>query len=338
VANLPILAKTALRDERTRMLADDESEAAEARAGTAREDGAPQGVAAAGRDDALRAVQVALIHEIDQAIGRLERASIDVATREHLEVLRSLLKAQVSAYLEHFIARRARLFSHTSVMYADEIGAPGVLSTTLQGLLEGGTLTGGQGAKLAQLVGDRRTLVIVGERATGKSTLLNSLFELVSVDDRFVAIERGLDLPALKERSFCVRLGVDAGTDVHSLFAKARRMDPGRLVIGEIHAEEVREFFSLLAEDPHIGGMATLRADSASHAVEAIVANFGGDDDYARELVARARPVFVHIHSDERGRQRVAAIWSIAGLVDGVLLLEEVDTGAPAAGQLEAEA
>ena len=58
--------------------------------------------------------------------------------------------------------------------------------------------TGGQGAKLAQFVGDRRTLVIFGERATGKSTLLNSLFELVSVDDRFVAIERGPDLPALQ--------------------------------------------------------------------------------------------------------------------------------------------
>jgi Flp pilus assembly CpaF family ATPase len=199
-------------------------------------------------------------------------------------------------------------------------------------------LTGGQGAKLAQLLSDRRTLVIVGERATGKSTLLNSLFELISVDDRFVAIERGLDLPALKERSFCVRLGVDAGTDVHSLFAKARRMDPGRLVVGEVHGAEAREFFSLLAEDPHIGGMATIRADSASRAVAAIVAAFGGDDEYARELVARVRPVFVHMRSDERGRQRVAAIWSIAGLVDGKLLLEEVDSGAPAASQLEAEA
>lgn len=322
------------------MLADDDIEVG-ARAGTGGgdgEDGAPQEVATVGRDDALRAIQLALIKEIDQAIGKLERASIDVATGDHLEVLRSLLKAQVSAYLEHFIARRARLYSHTSVMYAGEIGAPGVISTTFRGLLEGGTFTGGQGAKLTQLISDRRTLLIVGERATGKSTLLNSLFELVSVDDRFVAIESGFDLPALKERSFCVRLGMDADTDIHSLFAKARRMDPGRLVVGEIHGTELREFFSLLAEDLHIGGMATLRADSASRAVEAIVAAFGGDDEYARELVARVRPVFVHIRSDERGRQRVAAIWSIAGLVDGKLLLEEVDSGAPATSQLEAEA
>ena len=102
--------------------------------------------AADARDQALRAVQVALIKEIDASISKLERARIGESTREHLEILRSLLKAQVTAYLEHFVARRATLFSHTSVMYAGEVGAPGVISTTFRGLLEGGTLTGGQGA------------------------------------------------------------------------------------------------------------------------------------------------------------------------------------------------
>jgi hypothetical protein len=299
--------------------------------------GEPGGAAGDSRDAALRAVQVALTKEIDGAISKLERARIGEATREHLEILRSLLKAQVNAYLEHFVARRATLFPHTSVMYAGEVGAPGVLSTTFRGLLEGGTLNGGQGAKLAQFVRDRRTLVIFGERATGKSTLLNSLFELVSVDDRFVAIERGPDLPALKERSFCVRLGVDAATDISALFARVRRMDPGRLIVGEIHREEVREFFGLLAADPRVGGMATLRAESVSRAVDAIVAAFGGDDAYAREIVARVRPVFVHMHSDETGRPRLAAIWSIAGIIDGELTMEEVDTGASAASELVAE-
>ena len=316
----------------------DEVDVQEPAGSAAGQDGAPEGVAADGRDAALRAVQVALIKEIDASISKLERARMGESTREHLEILRSLLRAQVSAYLEHFIARRATLFSHTSVMYAGEVGAPGVLSTTFRGLLEGGTLTGGQGAKLAQFVGDHRTLVIFGDRATGKSTLLNSLFELVSVDDRFVAIERGPDLPALKERSFCVRLGVDDDTDIPALFAKARRMSPGRLVVGEIHNEEVREFFSLLAEDPRVGGMATLRADSVSKAVDLIVAAFGGDSEYARALVAKVKPAFVHIHSDEKGLPRVAAIWSVEGLDGGELMLQEVDTGAPAASELLAEA
>jgi hypothetical protein len=220
---------------------------------------------------ALLAVQAALIKEIDASVNKLERARIGEPTREHLEILRSLLKAQVNAYLNHFVARRATLFSHTSVMYAGDVGTPGVLSTTLRGLLDGQTLTAGQGRTLAQFVSDRRTLLIIGDRATGKSTLLNALFETVPLDDRLVAIERGPDLPALKKRSFCVRLTVDNDTDVPALFARARRMTPGRLVIGEIHGDEIREFLAMLAEDPRIGGMATIRAESVRKAVDSIV-------------------------------------------------------------------
>jgi hypothetical protein len=301
-------------------------------------DGAPAAVAADGRDAALRAVQVALLKEIDTSIAKLERARIGETTREHLEILRSLLKAQVTAYLEHFVARRATLFSHTSTMYAGDVGAPGVISTTFRGLLEGGTLNGGQGAKLAQLLTDRRTLVIFGDRATGKSTLLNSLFELISVDERFVAVERGPDLPALKERSFCVRLSVNGDTDVPALFEKARHMTPGRLVVGEMHTPEVREFFAFLADDPRVGGLATLRAETVSRAVDGIEAALGGEAGEARALLAAVRPVFVHMHSDEKGLPRLAAIWSVEGLRDGELALREVETGAPASSQLVAEA
>jgi Type II/IV secretion system protein len=297
----------------------------------------PEPTADDARDQALRTVQLALIKEIDASISKLERARIGESTREHLEILRSLLKAQVTAYLEHFVARRATLFSHTSTMYAGEVGAPGVISTTFRGLLEGGTLTGGQGATLAQLLADRRTLIIFGDRATGKSTLLNSLFELISLDDRFVAIERGPDLPALKERSFCVRLGVDDSTDIPALFARARRMDPGRLVIGEMHAQEVRQFFSFLADDPRVAGLATLRTETVHRAVEGIVASVGGDPALARDLVARVRPVFAHMHSDEKGRPRLAAIWSLEGLEGGQIVLREVRTAPPAASELVAE-
>jgi hypothetical protein len=288
-------------------------------------------------EEPLRQVQVALLKEIDGAIGRLERARLGETTREHLEILRSLLKAQVTAYLEHFVMRRATLYSHTSVMYAGDVGSPGVLSTTFRGLLDGGTLSTGQAARLRRLVADRRTLVIFGDRATGKSTLLNSLFELVSVDERFVAVERGPDLPSLKERSFCVRLGVDADTDIHALFGKARRMSPGRLVVGEMHAAEMREFFDMLADDPRIGGMATVRGDSVGRVIDAIVAAFGDGAAEARAKLAAARPVFAHMHSDEKGLPRLAALWEVSGLTSGELQLTEVDTGVPERSRLAAE-
>jgi hypothetical protein len=286
---------------------------------------------------ALRAVQAQLLREIDDAVNRLERARVGESTREHLEILRGLLKAQVTAYLDHFVSRRATLYSHTSVMYAGEVGPPGVLSTTFRGLVDGGTLTSGQAATLMKLIGDRRTLVVFGDRATGKSTLLNSLFELVPVDERFVAVERGPDLPALKERSFCVRLGVDADTDIPALFAKARRMAPGRLVVGEMHAAETREFFGILADDPRISGLATVRADTVGHLMEGVVRCLGGSPDEARAKVAAVRPMFAHMHSDEKGVPRLAALWDVGGLAAGELALREVDTGLAARHSLAAE-
>jgi hypothetical protein len=289
------------------------------------------------REAALRKVQADLLGELDETINRLERARIGESTREHLEILRSLLKAQVTAYLDHFVARRATLFSHTSVMYAGDTGSPGVLSTTLRGLIEGRTLSGMQAATLGRFITDRRTIVIFGDRATGKSTLLNALFELVSLDERFVAVERGPDLPALKERSFCVRLGVDDDTDLEALFAKARRMAPGRLVLGEMHGAECREFFLLLADDARIGGMATLRAESAPRAVDMVVGALGGDIE-AKRLLAAVRPVFIHMHSDEKGLPRLAAVWSVTGLDGDELALEESQISVPADAELVAEA
>jgi hypothetical protein len=49
------------------------------------------------------------------------------------------------------------------------------------------------------------------------------------------------------------------------------------------------------------------------------------------------KPAFVHIHSDEKGLPRVAAIWSVEGLDGGELMLQEVDTGVPAGSELLAE-
>lgn len=98
----------------------------------------------------------------------------------------------------------------------------------------------GQAAKLAQFVGERRSIVIIGAAGAGKSTLLNSLFEHVPADERCVAIERSPALPALKDRSFCVRLTSAPGADRPALFEKAGRMNPSRLVVSELGEEDAR--------------------------------------------------------------------------------------------------
>jgi hypothetical protein len=287
--------------------------------------------------DELRGLRALFLAEIDDVVDRLRRARASETAQEHLELLRSLLRAQVVAYLDHFISRKATLVPNTSVMYAGEVGPAGVLSTTLPGLIDAGTVTAGQAVVLARLVNERRTLVVFGDRATGKSTLLNSVFGLVPVDERLVAVERAAELPALKDRAFCLRIGADDASDVRGLFAKVRRMGPSRLVVGELHKDEVREFFTLLADEPGLAGLATMRADSLEQLVDGIVQALGLGRDESRTTLAAARPVFVHTHTDEKGRHRLAALWDAAGMAAGELVLREVDTGPAAAQTLAAE-
>jgi hypothetical protein len=44
------------------------------------------------------------------------------------------------------------------------------------------------------------------------------------------------------------------------------------------------------------------------------------------------------MRSDEGGSPRLAALWGVKGIEDGELVLGEVQTGAPAASRLVAEA
>jgi hypothetical protein len=275
--------------------------------------------------DALKQVEKALLAKVDDAVDSIQRTRLADGPHEHLEVLRALLKAQVSAYIGHFVTK-ATLFSHTSTMYASQVGTPGVISTTLRGLIEGHTLTTSQAKLLARCVAERRTLIVFGDRATGKSTLLNALFELISVDERFVSVERDAHLPALKQRSFCVRLSMDDETDIGALFAKTEKMQPSRLVVGELRGDEILHFFDLLYRNAMVGGMATLRADSVREAVELLLAHLEPelDREPARRLLAQTKPVFAHTRADEHGRPRLAAVWSVAGLDnEGELLLRE---------------
>ena len=288
-------------------------------------------------DGTLESLEVDLLNEIGSSISRLESVYRDETSREHLDVLRTTIAAHVRAYLGYMAARREQIPPHTSVMYAESVGAPGVVLTNFHSLLDAGTLLGGQGACLMSFLGDKRSLIVFGERQTGKSTLLNALFELVSVDERLVTIDNGTDLPALRDRSFCVHLNGSKDTDVPSLFAKARRMNPSRLVLGELHAEETRELVNFLAEAPTVAGMCTLHATTIGNALETIANDLGGDVRHARELIARIRPVFAHMHRNARGLPQLVALWSVEGSSDGELLLKEVETASPLAHGLLAE-
>ena len=277
--------------------------------------------------DVMPRLERELVAMLDEMITQFQAEPLGDEPREALEALRALLRAQVTAYMGYLRGRRDALSSTTSPMYAQEVGPAGPVPTTLRGLIDTGTVSAEQAARLASYVGDRRTLLIFGDRATGKSTVLNALLELVPVDERFVSIDHADHLPALKERSFCVRLSVEDGTDVDGLFVKAMKMQPNRIVVGEVHADEILYFLTALQKNPAIGGFCTVRADSVHKAVAKLVRQMELhiNATEAKQLVGETRPVLVHMRSDERGAPRLAALWAVEGLdAKGEILLREV--------------
>jgi energy-coupling factor transporter ATP-binding protein EcfA2 len=282
------------------------------------------------RDSVMARLERNVIAMLDEMLDQFRAETVGEEPLEYLDALRVLLKSQVTAYMTYVTSRRDALSSTTSTMYAGELSPDGPVPTTLRGLVEGGTMTTAQAARLASYVSDRRTLLIFGDRASGKSTLLNALLELVPVDERLVSIEHSDQLPALKDRSFCVRLSVDDDADVEAIFAKAMKMQPSRIVVGEIHADEILFFLNELRSRPDTGGFCTVRADSVHKAVAKLLRQMelhvAAPD--ARRLVGEIRPVLVHMRSDERGAPRLAAIWGVEGLdADGEILLREEPTG-----------
>jgi len=287
------------------------------------------------RNSVMKRIQADVTGRVDAMIDELLAQPLAEEPREYLDALRVLLKSQVTAYLSYVTSRRDALSSTTSTMYAEQFSPDGPLPTTLRGLIERGTMSSPQAARLASSVLERRTVLIFGDRATGKSTLLNALLGLVPVDERMVSIEHGDHLPALEDRSFCTRLAVDDGVDVAGVFARAVKMQPSRIVVGEIHADEMLHFLRELRDRPGTGGFCTVRADSVHLAVAKLLRQMELSIAplEARQLIGDTRPVLAHMRSDERGEPRLGAIWGVEGLdVDGEILLHEE----PAAATIEA--
>ena len=278
------------------------------------------------RNNVMARIQRDVVMRLDAMIDELAAQPLGEEPREYLDALRVLLRSQATAYLSYVTSRRDALSSTTSSMYAGELSPDGPVPTTLRDLIQGGTMTTAQAARLASYVSERRTLLIFGDRATGKSTLLNALLELVSVDERLVSIEHSDHLPALENRSFCVRLSVEDDADVAGIFAKAMKMQPSRIIVGEIHADEILYFLTELRRRPDTGGFCTIRADSVQQAVAKLLRQMELriPAPEARQLVGDTRPALAHMRSDERGQPRLGAIWGVDGLdADGEIRLRE---------------
>jgi P-type conjugative transfer ATPase TrbB len=178
-------------------------------------------------------------------------------------------------------------------------------------------LTEAQARVFRDLVRDHRNMIVVGPTGSAKTTLLNALLLEIDPSERVIVLE---DTPELQVTvpnlvTLWTREGV---ADLRALVRKAMRLQPDRIIIGEVRGVETLDFLKAM-QTGHQGSLCTLHAESTASALlrlemlvqEAVpVVN--------RQLIAQTVHVIISMAPITGSRKpRVVSVDRIVGLSNG---------------------
>jgi pilus assembly protein CpaF len=135
---------------------------------------------------------------------------------------------------------------------------------TMRKLLELESLTPDAAELVRVLVETKRNVVIAGGTSSGKTSLLNSVSELIPADERVVVIEDSKELALHREHVVTLesRQADPKGrgaVSIRDLFKITLRMRPDRIVIGELRGGEALDLVQAMTSG-HGGCLTTLHA------------------------------------------------------------------------------
>jgi type IV secretion system protein VirB11 len=129
---------------------------------------------------------------------------------------------------------------------------------------------GDAAAFLAGAVARRKTILVSGGTASGKTTLLNALLQEIPAHERLIAIEDSTELALARGNAVGLiamrgRMG-ESGTDTDDLLQASLRLRPDRILLGEVRGSEAATFLRAI-NTGHPGSMTTVHADSPTRAL-----------------------------------------------------------------------
>lgn len=170
-------------------------------------------------------------------------------------------------------------------------------------------------AFLRRAVRERRTIVLSGGTASGKTTLLNALLKEIPLDERIIAIEDAAEVRLEHPNA----LGLiaargetgEAKVTAEDLLQACLRLRPDRILLGELRGREAFSFLRAV-NTGHPGSITTVHADSPRGALDQIALmtlqaglNIGWSE--VRTYVSQVVDIVVQLNRRE-GRRRVTDI------------------------------
>ena len=178
-----------------------------------------------------------------------------------------------------------------------------------------------------------RSVLISGRTGSGKTTLLNILSGWIPDGERIISIEDSAELQLRKPH--WVRLETrPADADGHheatqrDLVRNSLRMRPDRILVGEVRGREAFDMLTAM-NTGHDGSMSTIHANTPRDALarlETLVLMSGLEipQRVARDLIASALHVMIHIGRTETGLRRVECVSEVVGREGEVITTQDI--------------
>lgn len=142
---------------------------------------------------------------------------------------------------------------------------------TLEGLIARGAVSDVGAAVLAELVVQKRNVLVAGGTGSGKTAVLGALAALIPHDERIVVIEDSRELSLQHEHAVQLEAQPPDARNcgqitIRQLFKATLRLRPDRIVIGEIRGDEAIDLVQAMTSG-HGGCLSTIHATSAIDAL-----------------------------------------------------------------------
>ncbi len=205
--------------------------------------------------------------------------------------------------------------------------------SSLDQLLELSFMSSSVAAFLSAAVLARRNIVVTGGTGSGKTTLLRALLNEIPANERLVTIEDAYEL------------GIDRFEDLHPdydalqsrppntegvgeidlvrLTRMALRMDPDRVIVGEVRGAEAFPMLLAMSQGNN-GSMCTIHADSARSVIPKLAAYIALADTglpaaTINMLISSSLHLVVHVENTEWGR-RLTSVHEIVDVADSYVV------------------